>query len=66
MKLQQHPVFQPITITLETSEEAVAFWGILESVKSGHGAADALACRISNWLSEHAQLGGKQPARGEG
>ena len=64
MKLQQHPVFQPITITLETSEEAVAFWEILGSVKSDHGAADDLACRISNWLSEHAQLG-KQPTKGE-
>lgn len=32
MKLEQDQVFKPITITLETEEEAITFWNMMELV----------------------------------
>ena len=66
MKIQQDAIFQPIKITLETADEAEAFWGILGATPKDNSSSDALACRISNWLSEHAQMGGKKPPKGRG
>lgn len=61
MKVKQNPMFQPITITLETPEEAEALWDALRSAETL--AQDAATHRIimdlSNWFSNHAQLGGK-------
>ena len=57
MKIEQKPKFQPITITLETAEEAEGFWGIV-SGENLNSASKKLAIKISNWLTEKAQLGG--------
>ena len=63
MKIRQDAIFQPIKIILETAEEAEAFWAILNATPKDQSDSDALACRISNWFSEHAQMGGKQPPK---
>ena len=58
MKLEQEVKFQPITITLETMEEAEALWAIMECEFETKAARD-LAIEISNWMASQAQLGGK-------
>ncbi len=56
MKLEQEVNFQPITITLETVEEAEALWAIMQCEFKTKAARD-LAIEISNWMTEQAQLG---------
>lgn len=53
MRVNQEPSFKPIVITLDTREEAEAFWGIvLDREKSLAGPEKALAIKISNWFTE--------------
>lgn len=56
MKISQEPVFQPITIVLETAEEANKLMDLIDgsSIK-----ASTIKYELSNWFSYHAQLGGK-------
>ncbi len=63
MKIQQEPKFQPITLVLETKEEAEALWELVDS--SGIEISSRkrqlrrkLRRKISNWFSTQAQLGG--------
>lgn len=57
MKLtQQKPEFKPITITLETVEEANAFWDVILAAKCKSKEAYKLASEISNWFSNKAKL----------
>ena len=58
MKPEQEVKFQPITITLETVEEAEALWAIMQCEFKTKAARD-LAIEISNWVVSQAQLGGK-------
>ena len=60
MKIKQDPQFQPITITLETLEEAETLWGVIEAdnlTKTIPGRREILI-DLSNWFSNNAQLGG--------
>jgi len=58
---QRKTEFQPITITLETAEEANAFWDILNACSpetlgmEQYEAAQAMCKKMSNWLSNTAQ-----------
>ena len=53
MRITQEPSFKPIVFTLDTREEAEAFWGIvLDMEKNLAGAEKALAIKISNWFTE--------------
>jgi hypothetical protein len=57
MKILQEKSFKPITLTLETAEEANAFWGILEvGAKELRGEDKELALKLSNWFSNNAEL----------
>lgn len=61
MKIEQTPEFQPITITLETAKDVEAFWSLVRvggTTTSGKRAKE-LSTEISDWFSNHAQLGGK-------
>ena len=58
MKIEQKPKFQPITITLETSEEADMFWEVIVGGVVISKKAKKFGIEISNWLSNNAQLGG--------
>jgi len=58
MKLEQKAKFQPITITLETEEDATAFWDLIRFCNSKRPAKlKELATKISDWFSNSAQLG---------
>ena len=57
MKLEQEVKFQPITITLETEEEAEALRAIMQCEFKTKAARD-LAIEISNWMCSKAQLEG--------
>lgn len=59
MKIEQKPKFQPITITLETQKEVLAFWDVIIGNKRDTK-AKTLAIEISDWLSANAQLGGEE------
>lgn len=61
MKITQKPKFQPITITLETADEAEAFWNALRSVETVviDEAAHRIVIDLSNWFSNISQLGGE-------
>ena len=54
---QQDVKFAPITITLETRQEADALWAIINNQKPGTNqqTKDHLALRnkLSNWFSNH-------------
>jgi hypothetical protein len=56
MRILQEPKFQPITIILETAQEANQFWDIIEDM--GSGDRENLRIKLSNWFSCEAQLGG--------
>ena len=58
MKIEQKPKFQPITITLETSEEAKLLWEVIVGDQEIGKKAKKFGIEISNWLSNNAQLGG--------
>ena len=65
MKIQQETKFQPITIPLETKEEAVALWDVIRT--KGFNSCDPkeiplieafqFLTDLSNWFSNEAQLG---------
>lgn len=60
MRLNQKEEFKPITITLETAEEAETFLKIImycSSKRPDH--LKDMANKISNWFSNEAQLGGQ-------
>jgi hypothetical protein len=62
MKIEQEPEFQPITITIETADEANFLWEILEEavLPATHKNAKREFCiSLCNWFSDTAQLGGK-------
>ena len=57
MKIEQKPKFQPITITLETREEAEIFWDLISMervIKSGE--ILSMGIELSNWFSNNAQI----------
>ena len=57
MKIEQKPKFQPITIMLETREEAEIFWDLISMervIKSGK--ILSMGIELSNWFSNNAQL----------
>lgn len=58
MKIAQKEDFQPITFTLETREEAMALWDIVNNYSSikAHMHGSELARIISNWFSSEAHL----------
>jgi hypothetical protein len=60
MKIKQDPKFQPITIVLETSEEAMALWRALMLSEGLHdNELEWQTVReLSNWFSNNAQVGG--------
>jgi hypothetical protein len=60
MKIKQTPQFQPITITLETVEEAEALWGAIcmDGVVNEVPERKIILDDLSNWFSNNAQLGG--------
>jgi hypothetical protein len=59
MKLEQKAKFQPITITLETEEDAIAFWDLIRWGGSKRPTKlKELATKISDWFSNSAQFGG--------
>ena len=58
MKIEQKESFQPITFTIETHDEAISFWDIINayaSTKANLVGSD-LARTISNWFSNEAHL----------
>lgn len=57
MRIEQKPEFQPITITLETKEDADLFWGLITygSAKR-QGAIKEFGDKISDWFSNEAHL----------
>lgn len=60
MKLRQDPPqFKPITITLESQEEAEALWMAIRELRNTGGipAAHLAFCiNLSNWFSNEARL----------
>lgn len=61
VKIKQQPKFQPITITLETTEEAEAFWNALRSAETVvvDDSARRIVLDLQNWFSSVSQLGGE-------
>ena len=52
MKIKQKPKFQPITIVLETAEEADTFWDMCENSHSNlGGSARRMAIKLSDAFS---------------
>lgn len=54
MKIEQQQKFQPITITLETAEEADAFLSMVDDCSDSQNvnlAVRSLAQSLANWLS---------------
>lgn len=60
MKIEQKPEYQPITITLESVEEAIRVWdAISEKAERMPDSEDRdFYNQMSNWFSNHVQLGG--------
>lgn len=60
MKIQQKPKFQPITITLETDEEAKALWDAVSYYEPKVGEMGQIHRDIlnalSNWFCNNSQL----------
>ncbi len=54
MQIIQTPAFQPITITLETEDEAQAFFGIVSGESDDR--SENLARKLSDWFTESAHL----------
>ena len=53
---QDETEFRPITITLDTREEAEAFWMIIRRSPVDSDEEAGIAFKISNWFSNHAKL----------
>ncbi len=55
---QTKPKFSPITLTLETEQDAQAFWEIVQQFPNDNANKHAgdLTTRISNWFSNKAKL----------
>ena len=58
MKIEQNPKFQPITITIESKEEAEAIWQAIRNMSSGDSDRDAILRKVSDWFINMSQLGG--------
>lgn len=64
MIVKQQPIFQPITITLETAKEAEALWNLVDYASGPQSRLELddfnrkFAIGLSNWFSEKAQMGG--------
>ena len=57
MLIEQQPEFQPITITLETKEEAERFWELLRYCHTKRqGPLKEMANKLSDWFSTEAHL----------
>lgn len=58
MKISQElPAFKPITIQLNTREEADAMFGLVEAAAlSATGESKELAITLSNWFGSKAKL----------
>lgn len=57
MKLtQEEPEFKPITITLETEEEAACFWDVILAAECPSKDSHKLAREISNWFTNEEKL----------
>jgi len=59
MKIKQKETFEPITITLETKQEAVALWDIVNTIVPGsceNKDAVSLSIEISNYFSNKSQM----------
>ena len=67
MKIEQESKFQPITITLETKDEAIALWDAIQTKGFNSDdpkniprmAAFQFLTELSDWFSNEAQLGGR-------
>ena len=55
MLIKQTESYQPITITLQSSEEAHTFWGIMERA-NGDTNAKQLAHKLCSFFSNEAHL----------
>ncbi len=55
MKIEQEKVFAPITITLETTEEAVLFFTLIRSATPSYE-TDALKGSLMSWFREEFSL----------
>jgi hypothetical protein len=58
MKIEQKPKFQPIIITLETSQEAEAVWYAIRTVTPKSLLDRDVMTDMSNWFANVGQLGG--------
>lgn len=57
MKIEQEQNFTPITITLESKEDAELFWELIRHCSSyRQGKLRDFATQISNWFSLTARL----------
>ena len=57
--MQQEGEFRPIALVLETEQDALMLWDIVNYYNSQGGAsvgASRLATEISNWFSQEAHL----------
>ena len=58
--MQQEGAFKPIALVLESEEDALRFWDIINQYVSVGGPASEgayqMAIRISNWFSNEAKL----------
>ena len=54
MKIAQTSQFQPITITIETYDEAQAFFGIVSGQSDDR--SERMATVLSDWFTESAHL----------
>ncbi len=56
--LQENEGFRPIAVVLETKEDAVVFWDMINRVKrtTDRDAEYEMALEISDWLSNEAKL----------
>ena len=57
MKIDQEKYFKPITIVLETADEANLFWHLVNVYSIPDGPLSEMAIKISNWFSSEAQIG---------
>ena len=56
MKCSQQPKFQPITIILDTAEEAEAVWAAVDGREQESKAHKKIVNNLSNWFCQNAQL----------